>query len=46
MCFEALILLFNGIYVRNWWYTEYRDVKTKKILKMKIREFYGTGLDI
>ena len=35
----------GGIYVCNRQNTEYRDVKTRKKLKMKIRKFYGTGLD-
>ena len=35
----------GGIYVCNRQNTEYRDVKTWKKLKMKIRKFYGTGLD-
>ena len=35
----------GGIYVCNRQSTEYRDVETRKKLKMKIRKFYGTGLD-
>ena len=35
----------GGIYVCNRQNTEYRDVKTRKKLKMKFRKFYGTGLD-
>ena len=37
--------MFGGIYVCNRQNTEYRDVKTRKKLKIKIRQFYGTGLD-
>ena len=35
----------GGLYVCNRQNTEYRDVKTRKKLKMKIHKFYGTGLD-
>ena len=35
----------GGIYVCNRQSTEYRDVETRKKLKMKIRKFYGTGLN-
>ena len=35
----------GGIYMCNRQNMEYRDVKTRKKLKMKIRKFYGTGLD-
>ena len=35
----------GGIYVCNRQNTEYRDVKTRKKLKMKIRKFYDTGLE-
>ena len=45
MCFKALFVMSGGIYVCNRQNTEYRDVKTRKKLKMKIRKFYGTGLD-